>query len=194
VACSPMALWCLQDRANGRRTATVACFDALDRDRDFSAENFYTISTDTHIDDMVILSLVRLCGANKNVAGRCISRPCSIRPARRWRQLRAQPSRPRSIPRRNLWPDRLRCRRSCGRGDGLSDRQFRGKQSTGTFPPLRARYSAARSRSSRSLCAVSSEARATMVKGMPVETVWIGAESSKSVALRFVRAAMSATS
>ena len=45
------------------------CFDALDRDRDFSAENFYTISTDTHIDDMVILPLVRLCGANKNVAG-----------------------------------------------------------------------------------------------------------------------------
>jgi hypothetical protein len=34
-----------------------------------AAENFYTISTDTHIDDMVILPLVRLCGANKNAAG-----------------------------------------------------------------------------------------------------------------------------
>src|SRR5208337_1317543 len=44
-------------------------FDPLDRDRDFAAENFHTISTDTHIDHLVILPVVLLRGANKNAAG-----------------------------------------------------------------------------------------------------------------------------
>src|SRR5208282_2057380 len=41
----------------------------LDGERDFTTENFYTISTDTHIDHLVILPIVLLCGANKNAAG-----------------------------------------------------------------------------------------------------------------------------
>src|SRR5260370_17653339 len=54
-----------EDRAIRLRAATVAHFAALDGERDFSAENLHTISTDTHIDDFVIT----LCGANKNAAG-----------------------------------------------------------------------------------------------------------------------------
>ena len=45
------------------------CFDALDRNRDFTAENFHTISTDTHIDDMVILPIIQPGGANENATG-----------------------------------------------------------------------------------------------------------------------------
>ena len=44
------------------------CFDALDRDRNFTAENFHTISTDPHIGNMVILPIVLLGGANENAA------------------------------------------------------------------------------------------------------------------------------
>ena len=44
-------------------------FDALDRNRYFTAENFHTISTDTHIGDMVIVPIFRLGGANKNATG-----------------------------------------------------------------------------------------------------------------------------
>ena len=40
----------------------------LERERDFAAENFYTISTDTHIDDLVITGLRRLGGAHKYAA------------------------------------------------------------------------------------------------------------------------------
>src|SRR5208283_2023336 len=40
-------------------------FISSDRDSDFTAENFYTISTDTHIDHLVIL----LAGAHKNATG-----------------------------------------------------------------------------------------------------------------------------
>src|SRR5260370_32584907 len=54
-----------EDRAIRLRAATVAHFAALDGERDFSAENLHTISTDTHIDNFV----TALCGANKNVAG-----------------------------------------------------------------------------------------------------------------------------
>ena len=49
------------------------CFDPLNGERDFTAKNLHTISTDTHIGDMVILPVVlpiiQLCGANKNAAG-----------------------------------------------------------------------------------------------------------------------------
>jgi hypothetical protein len=41
------------------------CFDPLDGDRGFTAENVHTISTDTHSDHMVI----PLRGVNRNVAG-----------------------------------------------------------------------------------------------------------------------------
>lgn len=52
-------------------------FTLLDRDRDLAAENFYTISTDAHIDNIVmpdvmsdgILALQVSRGANKNAAG-----------------------------------------------------------------------------------------------------------------------------
>src|SRR5229473_8330024 len=54
-----------EDRAIRQRAATVVRFDALRGERDFSAENLHTISTDTHIDDFVIT----LGGANKNAAG-----------------------------------------------------------------------------------------------------------------------------
>src|ERR1700722_18910107 len=37
-------------------------------DRHFAAENFYTISTDTHIDDLVILRTTTLRRAHKNAA------------------------------------------------------------------------------------------------------------------------------
>jgi len=45
------------------------CFDALDRDRNFTAENFHTISTDPHIGNMVIPPVIELDGANKKAAG-----------------------------------------------------------------------------------------------------------------------------
>jgi hypothetical protein len=51
------------------------CFDALDRDHDFPAENFHTISTDTHIGNMVILPVIELGGANENATGTVHSQP-----------------------------------------------------------------------------------------------------------------------
>jgi hypothetical protein len=48
-------------------------FAPLDGNRNFAAENFHTISTDTHIDNMVItpivLPVIAPGGANKNAAG-----------------------------------------------------------------------------------------------------------------------------
>jgi len=44
-------------------------FDPLDGERDFTAENFHTISTDTHIDHLVILPIILLRDANKNATG-----------------------------------------------------------------------------------------------------------------------------
>jgi hypothetical protein len=41
----------------------------LKRERDLAAEHFYTISTDTHIDDMVILPGVFSGGANEDATG-----------------------------------------------------------------------------------------------------------------------------
>src|SRR5271165_6833800 len=58
-----------QVRAMLLKAVTGVRFDALDRDRDFPSENFYTISTDTHIDDLVILPIILLRGANKNTTG-----------------------------------------------------------------------------------------------------------------------------
>src|SRR5580700_2526665 len=49
----------------GPRAALGESFDGLDWNRDLSPENFYTISTDAHIDDLVILLLC----ADKNAAG-----------------------------------------------------------------------------------------------------------------------------
>ena len=119
-------------RSESRNCRSV--FDLLDRERDFAAENFYTISTDTHIDHLVILLIILFGGANKNAAGTVHLRaPARSKPARRSRQRRAPPSRRRSIRRRNRWRDRLRCKKSCGRGGGPSDRRFRGKQSRRTF-------------------------------------------------------------
>jgi hypothetical protein len=54
---------------SGRKPRQSQCFDALDGERDFTAKNFYTISTDTHIGDMVILPILLLGGANKYAAG-----------------------------------------------------------------------------------------------------------------------------
>ena len=45
------------------------CFDRLDCERDLAAKNFYTISTDTHIDHIVILTIFFSAGAHKNAAG-----------------------------------------------------------------------------------------------------------------------------
>ena len=52
--------WC-----HARKAAAVAAFQDLFGERDFAAENFYTISTDTHIDYLVI----SLRGAHKNATG-----------------------------------------------------------------------------------------------------------------------------
>jgi hypothetical protein len=41
-------------------------FDPLERELNFTAKYFYTISTDTHIDHMVILPIRLPRGANKN--------------------------------------------------------------------------------------------------------------------------------
>ena len=57
-----MALMGIEPKCHTRRAATGAEFGGLVGQSDFSAQNFYTISTDTHIDDLVIL----LRGAHKN--------------------------------------------------------------------------------------------------------------------------------
>jgi hypothetical protein len=56
------------------REPRLSCYFALrDRECNFAAKNFYTISTDTHIDDMVItlvvVSIALARRAHKNVAG-----------------------------------------------------------------------------------------------------------------------------
>lgn len=57
-----------EDRASAPEPRLARCFDALNRNRDFTVENFYTISTDTHIDNMVILPTLLPGGANENAA------------------------------------------------------------------------------------------------------------------------------
>ena len=54
-----------EDRAIGVRAATVQRFGPLDCEREFTAQNFHAISTDTHSDHLVIL----FRGANKNATG-----------------------------------------------------------------------------------------------------------------------------
>jgi hypothetical protein len=65
---SPMALSCLGRSCHqAERPRLARCFDLIyDRDRNFTAQNFYTISTDTHIDHLVI---VLAFGAHKNATG-----------------------------------------------------------------------------------------------------------------------------
>jgi hypothetical protein len=48
-----------------REPHVTGSFGALARNCDFTAKNFYTISTDTHIGNLVIL----LASANENAAG-----------------------------------------------------------------------------------------------------------------------------
>jgi hypothetical protein len=62
VARSPMALTWTERWCHALRATTAAAFSLLVREREFSAKNFHTISTDTHIDHLVIL----LRGAHKN--------------------------------------------------------------------------------------------------------------------------------
>src|ERR1035438_9676048 len=50
------------------RAATPVAYRSLDRQSNFTAENFYTISTDTHIDHLVIVLVILLCGAHENAA------------------------------------------------------------------------------------------------------------------------------
>src|SRR5580658_9471780 len=57
-----------QGRAIMLRTSPVKGFGLLGGECDFTAENFHTISTDTHIDHLVILLVDALGGANKNPA------------------------------------------------------------------------------------------------------------------------------
>src|SRR5258706_3149730 len=62
VARSPMARSWSQRSCHTTRAATTAAFCSHVGECQFAAENFYTISTDTHIDYVVIF----LCGAHKN--------------------------------------------------------------------------------------------------------------------------------
>src|SRR3981189_1761324 len=55
VARSPMALTWTERWCHALRATTAAAFSLLVREREFSAQNFYTLSTDTHIDHLVIL-------------------------------------------------------------------------------------------------------------------------------------------
>src|SRR5881628_3877708 len=61
VARSPMARSWSQRSCHKARAATTAAFCSHVGECQFAAENFYTISTDTHINYLVIF----LCGAHK---------------------------------------------------------------------------------------------------------------------------------
>src|ERR1017187_6030173 len=50
------------------RAATPVAYRSLDRQSNFTAENFYTISTDTHIDHLVIVLEILLCRTHENAA------------------------------------------------------------------------------------------------------------------------------
>src|ERR1039457_3960073 len=50
------------------RAATPVAYRSLDRQSNFTAENFYTISTDTHIDHLVIVLALPLCRTHENAA------------------------------------------------------------------------------------------------------------------------------
>src|SRR3981189_831134 len=65
VARSPMALTWTERWCHALGATTAAACSLLVREREFAAQNFYTISTDTHIDHLVIL----LRGAHKNATG-----------------------------------------------------------------------------------------------------------------------------
>ena len=77
--------------------------------------------------------------------------------------------------------------RACSRAFGsTTSRETKYKN----FPPLCARYSVARATSRVRLRSFWRDFTAVMVKGMPVETVWIGRLSSKSEGFRLVNPAM----
>jgi len=130
---------------------------------------------------MVILPLVRLCGANKNVAG-----TVHLKTLLDQDLLVAGGNSVRNHPGRAASPaepvaDRLRCKKIMRAWrPGFPIDSFAAKKYK-DFPPLRARYSGGTVEIEPEFCAVSSERRATMVKACLWRQSGIGAESSKSV-------------
>jgi len=176
-------------------------FTLLDRDRDLAAENFYTISTDAHIDNIVmpdvmsdgILALQVSRGANKNAAGTVHFETLPIR-TRSSLAAHAMGNHPGSAASRRRPGRRIRLRykKSCAREvafgiDGLAANEVK------ELSAVRARDSLAPSRSRRSLCTVRSERSGTIVKGTPVRQFgWVRTRrsrpgSSPSVAPRPLR-------
>ena len=108
---APMARWWMANLCHSAGTRDYGSFSCQRESVYFTAKNFHTISTDTHIDNMVIVQIIYLRGAHKNAAGTVHLETLldHYLLVALW-QRREPPSRRHNIRQRSPLQDRRRCR------------------------------------------------------------------------------------
>lgn len=178
-------------------------FRSGDGECDLGAENFYTISTDTHIDDMVIVAVflrnIRGCGglqggANKNIAGAVYFSSLLDE-----NLLVARGEAVSNHPGGTASGSGTGCgivsaiKNHAGVEAGFGVEGFAGDEVEKLSAGAREIFGSSFEVELEVLQSLEGGSGA-MVKGTPVETVWMGAESSKSAAVSPVRRATAAAS